>query len=262
MQNKEIQDKSKKMSLDKYGFKNPASNELVKTKIKVTFKNNYGDDSPNRVESVKQAKRETCKAKYGVDNLGKVYEFKEKAKETCRARYGEDNPGKVPECKEKARKTCIAKYGFDHQWKVPEIIQKCITKSNETKRKNGTFNTSKPEDEFYEILKTKYGDSVIRNFKNDRYPFACDFYIPEKDLFIELQLFWTHGKEAFNKDKQEHQEKLRDWQNKKLSSNFYKLAIEVWTSADVKKRNIAKQNNLNYIEWFSLEEAKIKLSEI
>ena len=36
--------------------------------------------------------------------------------------------------------------------------------------------------------------------------------------------------------------------------NLYNNAIECWTKRDVNKRNIAKQNNLNYIEFWNINE--------
>ena len=35
---------------------------------------------------------------------------------------------------------------------------------------------------------------------------------------------------------------------------MYETAINVWTNRDVKKREYAKNNTLNWIEFFSLEE--------
>ena len=34
---------------------------------------------------------------------------------------------------------------------------------------------------------------VITQYKDDRYPFACNFYIPSLDLFIECNYHWTYG---------------------------------------------------------------------
>jgi len=80
----------------------------------------------------------------------------------------------------------------------------------------------------------------------------CDFYIPSKDLFIELQLSWTHGSKPFVENNIDCQNQLNIWRQKSLTSDYYKNAIETWTIRDVKKRNIAKQNKLNYIEvWTS-----------
>ena len=59
-------------------------------------------------------------------------------------------------------------------------------------KKNGTYKKSKKEDECYELLIKKY-DNVIRQYRDEnRYPFNCDFYIPNEDLFIEFNGYWTH----------------------------------------------------------------------
>ena len=39
---------------------------------------------------------------------------------------------------------------------------------------------------------------TIRQYKDSRYPYNCDFYIPCLDLFIEFQGYWTHGEHPFN----------------------------------------------------------------
>ena len=46
-----------------------------------------------------------------------------------------------------------------------------------------------------------------------------------------------------------------------LFCNFYKIAIEVWTIRDVSKRNIAKLNNLYWIEFFNLEDFNLWFKE-
>lgn len=65
-------------------------------------------------------------------------------------------------------------------------------------KKNGTYKKSKKEDECYELLIKKY-DNVIRQYRDEnRYPFNCDFYIPNEDLFIEFNGYWTHGSHLYN----------------------------------------------------------------
>ena len=76
-----------------------------------------------------------------------------------------------------------------------------VTKSWLTKKKNGTANTSKPEDLLYEkLLKENENKTIYRNYKCDRYPYHCDFYIVEDDLFIELNAHWTHGGRPYDHD--------------------------------------------------------------
>lgn len=72
------------------------------------------------------------------------------------------------------------------------------------------------------------------------------------NLYIEYQGTWTHGKHPFDKTNEEDIERLNIWKNK--NTKFYKSAIEVWTIRDPLKRKTAKDNNLNWIEFFTMEE--------
>ena len=49
-------------------------------------------------------------------------------------------------------------------------------------------------------------------------------------------------------------DKLNLWKSK--NTKYYNVAIKVWTDLDVRKRTIAKNNNLNYKEFWNLNEAK------
>ena len=123
-------------------------------------------------------------------------------------------------------------------------------KSYNTKKKNHTFNTSHIEEEIYNYF-IKNNIKIIRQYKSDLYPFLCDFYLPDYDLYIEIQGNWTHGRHPFDENNQDDINILNMWKEKSKNSLYYINAIEVWTKRDVKKRNISKQNNLNYLEIFS-----------
>lgn len=125
--------------------------------------------------------------------------------------------------------------------------QEILAKEYQTKKANKSFNTSKPEDCYYELLIKQYGsDAVIRQYHDIRYPHNCDFYIKPLDLFIELNLNWTHGGHRFDGANPADQAKLAVWQEKAKTSDFYKKAIHVWTCLDVSKYEDAIKNNLNY----------------
>lgn len=42
-----------------------------------------------------------------------------------------------------------------------------------------------------------------------------------------------------------------------MGNKFYKSAIKTWVESDVKKKNTAKQNNLNYIVFWKLSDFDI-----
>lgn len=145
----------------------------------------------------------------------------------------------------KNAETCRKRKGIKLSKDVLEIK---LTKEYITKKRNNSFNKSKPEQDFYtNLLKENINKTIYRQYKdNDRYPFYCDFYIKEDDLFIELNFHWTHGGRPYDPNDKECQEQLLDWQNKAKTSQFYKNAIYTWTVRDVLKAKVAKDNNLNY----------------
>lgn len=118
-----------------------------------------------------------------------------------------------------------------------------------TKKKNNSFNKSQPEEDYYqELLKLYPEEDILRQYKDQRYPFACDFYIKSLDIFIEINKCWTHGGRPYDPNDLECEDQLNNWRLKaEAGSQFYKNAIYTWTDLDVRKQKIAKQNNLNYI---------------
>ena len=143
---------------------------------------------------------------------------------------------------------------------LPEDMKnQMLAKQYETKKKNNSFNTSTPEEKFYNYLVEKFSkNDIIRQYSTDkRYPFNCDFYIKSLDLFIELNFTWTHGGHRFDANNLDDIKKLEDWQEKALTSDYYKNAIETWVVRDQKKYKTAKENKLNYLVFYNESEINI-----
>lgn len=152
-----------------------------------------------------------------------------------------------PKCRYiKQRKTIKHRYGVSNLMQKKEFVE-----SNwKSKKKNGTCNSSQPENRMYQELKDFFGDEdVLRNdFSDKRYPFACDFYIKSLDLFIELNGTWFHGCHWFDKNNIKDIEKLKLWQIKASEGHrAYGQAITIWTERDPLKLKTAKENKLNYL---------------
>ena len=245
------QEKIKKSIKEKYGVDNVSQLDYVKRrKIETTMKH-YGIINPYCLSKCINKSRETRKLykdklinnikktnleKHGVENIAQNQSIKERAKHTNLQKYGQTSWTKTDEGKAKLSKIVSSK----------EVQQKTYL----TKKAHNTFNSSKPEEQTYDILKQKYPD-VVRQYRSDKYPFACDFYIPGLDLYIECNYNWTHGNKPYE-GTEEDIEIVNKWKAK--NTRFYDNAINTWTIRDVKKRNIAKQNNLNWIEFFSILE--------
>ena len=276
-QTEECKKLKQKLSLEKYGVDNVAKSKEIQEKIKQTTKLRYNVDN---IFKLKDRIKQCIKEKYGVENNSQRQECKDKSKQTCLQKYGveycmqnKDIQKKVQQTnlkrynckcssqnelvKQKMKDTCLKRYGVDNASKVPEFIDKI----EETKSKNKSHTTSNIENNIYSLLKTKFNE-VIRNYRHKLYPFKCDFYIPELDLFIEYQGTWTHGKEPFDPNNKEHQQQLKLWEHRSLhkvghkeeGSAYYKSAINTWTKTDPLKRQTAKQNKLNWVEFFTFND--------
>ena len=136
--------------------------------------------------------------------------------------------------------------------KSPEEKALIQHKIYETKKENGSLNTSKQELEIKTILETKY--IVNTQYKCPEFPFACDFYLPELNIFIDYNEMWTHGREPFDSTNKQHQEILNNWKSK--NTKFYDNAIYTWTNLDVRKTQVAKANNINRLVFYTLEQFK------
>jgi len=217
--------------------------DTIKKKWESDLKNHNG--KIGWIESNKSKDKINNRKKTLIDKFGSLEnankEIYERVKETKLKKYGNPNYTNY----EKVHKTKLERYG-DPNYRNPI---KCAI----TKKENNTFNKSKWEDESYDLLKEKYPD-IIRQYISEKYPFNCDFYIPSSDLYIECNYFWTHGKHPYSELNINDLNKIEFWKSK--NTRFYDNAIENWTIRDINKRKIAKENNLNWIEFFNINELK------
>ena len=233
-------DHPSKLSTNVFKCNNPQKNDIIKQKTKQTRIELYGqymsDANISSLQSI-DTKHKRCQS-FNTTMLNK---------------YGDNNYRNTNKHKE----TCIEKYGVDSYFKTDEFKNLMIKNKSAIQQKiynakvnHKSFNTSKPENESYTILKEHYPD-VVSQYKDNRYPFACDFYIPSIDLFIECNYHWTHGGKPYEGTEDDKQI-VEKWKTK--GTKFYNNAIQTWTIRDVNKRNIAKQNKLNYIEFWAIKE--------
>lgn len=223
-----------------YGFKN------------LMFTNHCSNKCTQLDSETKIKFKQTCLEKYGVDAPMKSSKIKEKSKQVCLEKYGVENISQFFETKEKCKQTCLEKYGSSSPMKNSYIVNKSINK----RIQNNTWSTSKPEEKLYLYIKERF-PSLKRQYKDkERYPYFCDFYIPELDLFLELNGMWTHGKHPYNMNLEEDNSILNIWKEKSKEYPMYLSAIKTWTINDVNKRNKAKENHLNFKEVWNLDEGK------
>jgi hypothetical protein len=135
--------------------------------------------------------------------------------------------------------------------KIRETIKRNITDFTAVSGKPIKGCSSRIEMSFYKYLIDRFGFENVepQYFDKERYPFNCDFYLPEYDLFVEIQGSWTHGGHPFNPENTDDLNKLDLWRSK--NSRYYDNAIYTWTDLDMRKRDVAEENHINRLEIFS-----------
>lgn len=241
------QKKSEQTILNKYKVKNVFQSDIIKNKIKETCINRYGVENPSQLSEIQEKVENTTIKHYGVKRYLISQEGKEKYKNTCINRYGVENPSQSEYIKEKKKNTTFKNYGVTNPSYNFDIRKQRL----KTKRKNGTFTTSAPENKVFSLLLEKYPDT-IRQYSSEKYPYMCDFYIPSTDTYIEYNGNWTHGGHPFDANNPNDIALLESWKEK--HTPYYDSAIDVWTCRDPQKREIAKKSNIKYIEFWSMSE--------
>lgn len=272
--------KARETCLQRYGVTSPLKSEIFKQKSKDTCLQKYGVEYTGQIPEKIEKTHKACLEKYGVDSVFKVQKIRNQSLDTCIKKYASDeddinsivNIGQLKYVKDKIKNTCLKKYGVDnpmHSDYYKHLLSYILSseevqkKTYNTKLKNHSFNISYQEDICFELLKQKYSD-CIRQYKSELYPFNCDFYIPSLDLYIEYNGSHYHHYHPFDVNDDNDINELNRLKEKANNSNAHKNdkksqydnIIYTWTILDLKKRNIAQQNNLNYIEFWNINEVK------
>lgn len=266
----EVQEKIRKTTLERYGVDNVFKSAEIKNRIKETLYNHYGVEHPAKSPEIQQKIQDTYKRHCGDPMFRESINNKKKATYIERLKADPDfiknknekistgisrahnyhcseDPSYAEAKKQKISNGVINAYRHIKE-NSPEVIEERYKKSYDTKKHNHSFNTSRIEEDFAHWLDS-YNISYKRQYRSDVYPFACDFYFPDKDLYFEINASWTHGGHPFDPDSITDRHVLTEWKNK--NSKYYDNAIEAWTVRDVKKHGIAKERHLNWTAVYS-----------
>lgn len=277
MQSREIQEKARVTSREHYNVDNPMQSDVVKERLRQSLVAKYGTDNVMSLPEVKAKVRATCQERYGTDYSLQSPAVRAKAEATSMARYGCKRPSSSLVVQERMQATMVERYGvpfpslsreirakaedtvFEHYGvRYPAQDAAILAKSLQTKLEHGKFASSAPEEALYDRLLAVYGaDDVLRQYNGDaRYPFRCDFYVRSRDLFIELNGYWMHGNHWYGLSEIDDAV-LAEFRSR--SGPQYDVFDAIWTISDVKKRETAKQNNLNYVVFWGNEGQDVDL---
>lgn len=242
--------------------KSDEEKQAIKEKMKVARQNVSEEEKllrkqhrqevwAKRTEEQKQItelkKQANLLEKYGVTNVAQLDSVREKHSKSWNNKSEEEKQ----RIRNSIRTSCIQAWVEKPQEEIDGYIQKIF----DTKAKNKTWTVSKPENRMYKLLCQMFGkENIKRQYKTEFYPHHCDFYIIPLDLYIEANFHWTHGGHPFNPNDKDDIKRLEHLQEKAKTSEFYKVAIQIWTMRDTIKLQDAKKNSLNYKFFYNFNE--------
>lgn len=250
----EIREKVKDTCRERYGYDNILESPEIREAYLKIFQEHYGEQyiNPGQVPEIRETVRKTVNERYGVDNVFQAEEIKAKIIQTCLEKYGYMYASQSPEVRQKVKETCLERYGVEATVLLDWIRDLALNSVKAGGPK------SKSEDIAYERIMKIFPDTK-RHYRDKRYSnpingrkFECDFYIPSKDLFIEAQFSPAHGTHPY--DENDPKDKvLANWL-KQHPESYFKGTYSSFVISDPMKREVAKKNKLNYIEFWTLHE--------
>ena len=229
-------------NLIKYDVTNVYASKHAKNKIKQTKEERYGD--PNYNNHAKSIKTINDRYNVQVTNISQVPEIKNKIYKSNINKLSVPMPFMSSEIQLKIEDTKMERYNNAHYTNRDKFYN--------TMKQNGFI--SKYEHAFEKLL-IKHNIKFINQYKEERYPFRCDFYLSDFDIFIEINIYPAHGPHPYKEDNIEDHKILNEWLTKANDGKIIYLDwINRWTIIDVNKRNYAKSNDLHYYELYNFEE--------
>ena len=167
----------------------------------------------------------------------------------------------------KAERTFLKNYGVKNPMFDPDVRahHKDVVSSDEVRKKrdaardkNDSHKMSKAEILLGELLRSVFGDDdVLSQYKSDVYPTKCDFYIKSRDLYIELNAYWSHGYHWYS-GSQEDLDRIAWWKSG-VYDGYYEGGVDTFTRRDVLKRETARRNQLNYVVFWKSDLSDARL---
>ena len=186
-------DNRKNHLLKNRGVGNPFQLDGIKEKIKQTTFEKYGNKNYRNIEKAKQ----TYLDKHGVDHNFKDPKIIEKRKQTWLKNWGVDNPFKSKDIQKKIINTNINKFGVYNVMQNDKIFHKAFKTRFSIKKFNNTdlyYQGSYELDfleKYYEKIKIENANSIDYIFKTKPKKYFPDFFIPIKNLIVEIKSTYT-----------------------------------------------------------------------
>jgi len=178
--------KSKEGVLEKFGVENNFQREECKEKAKNTMIINHCVTSARKSKKIIEKTKRTCLERYGNEN----YNNQEKSKQTCLKNNGVKY---IFSDKEYMKKCITKKYGVENVMHDKTIFNRQQISGFKAKKfrdisiyYRGSYELDFLEN-FYDKIEIKQGLTFKYIFENKNRIYHSDFYIPSKNLIIEIK---------------------------------------------------------------------------
>ena len=248
-QKSQIQLKRRNTFIKKYNSTSPFGNKNVRNKSKETLQRNYNVCLPFESLQIRNKAKETLKRNYNVDNPFKSAQIRDKAEKTCFQKYGVKNISLLPatkiDIKTKLLKLAyglvIKKYSeYEPMFKECEYLGYAQEYQWRCKKCNNIFKgrfgdnyelrcpvcfpvvKSSLEQTVYKWLSRFFQpNEIVQNSRSillDKTDIKreLDFYIPSKNIAIEINGNFWHSEISGEKNKKYHINKTQLCQQKNI----------------------------------------------
>ena len=210
---KEVKNKSKIKSLEKYGTQYPAQSNKIKEKIRKTNISKYGVEVPAKNKTIAEKIKNTCIEKYGCICPSKNKNVQNKIKQTNIKRYGVNCPSKNKEIKEKIKQTNLKRHGVEYPTQNKNIQDKI----RQSFYKNNSGKISTQQLEIYNmLLNNKY--NVKLNYPINNLSLDIGLFVDNYKIDIEYDGVYWHQDEQKDRRRDEFL-KSEGWKILRIKSN-------------------------------------------
>jgi len=172
-----------------------------------------------------------------------------KNKTTSMKLYGVYHNWNNGDLRKKQEQTMLEKYGVTHNWKSGSL------------RSKEKFKVSQLEQYFMDNLDKLNIKYMYRYFEpSNRYPYECDFYLPETDTFIEINGTALHDNHIFDENNPADIKYL-NYLKTRTDSSWYQSKIRIWLK-DKEKYDTAIKNKLNFQILWSKADIDVYISKL
>ena len=208
MKSIEIKEKLQKTNLERYGFKSVFENKLIQSKIMTTIIKKYGCNYVSQNTEIKKKIQKTNLERYGFYFATRNTEIMKKIQKTNLERYGFKCSLENANVKLKIIQTNMKRYGVHNPMQNPSILEKQFKSAYSRKLykfPSGRIRFLQGYEPFcaddllhkeniqeHDIVCGAVSVPIIDyQFKGKQHRYFPDFFIPSKNLIIEVKSTWT-----------------------------------------------------------------------